>query len=124
VRLLLDAHVSGPGVGEPLRANGHDVRALGEERQLDGLADDEVLTLAGDEERILVTCDVAHFPPLLQERAVAGRSHSGVILVYGIDHSEFALIVRGVERWLVRRPAQADWADYPAVVDRTFATRD
>ena len=122
MRLLLDAHVSGSGVGAPLLANGHDVRALGEERQLDGFADDDVLTLATQEERILVTFDVAHFPRILQEWAAAGRSHSGVILVYGIDHSEFGLIVRGVEGWLARRPAQAEWAEFPAVLDRAFAT--
>jgi hypothetical protein len=98
------------------------VTALGEERQFDGLADEEVLTLAAQEERILVTFDVAHFPPILQEWAAAGRSHSGVILVYGIDHSEFGLIVRGIERWLARRPAEDAWVDFPAVLDRAFAT--
>jgi hypothetical protein len=41
-----------------------------------------------------------------------------VILVYGIDHSEFALIVRGIERRLEMRPEQADWRDLPAVLDR------
>lgn len=55
MRLLLDAHVSGRRVGGALRALGHDVPALDEERQLEGLPDDEVLTLAATERRILVT---------------------------------------------------------------------
>lgn len=123
MRLLLDAHVSGPSVGGPLRTKGHDVRALSEERQLEGLPDGEVLMLATEDERILVTHNVAHFPKILQEWAAAGRSHAGVILVYGIDHREFGLIVRGVERRLTQRPRHEDWVDFPAIVNRELASR-
>jgi hypothetical protein len=42
-------------------------------------------------------------------------------LVHGIDHSEFALIAHGIERWLGLRPDQADWSDVPAILDRRFA---
>jgi hypothetical protein len=121
VRLLLDAHVSGPNVGSRLEESGHDVRALDQERALEGLDDDEVLALASTEKRILVTHNVADFPRILREWAAAQRVHAGVILVYGIDHSEFALIVRGIDPWLEMRPNQADWRDFPAVVDRRFA---
>jgi predicted nuclease of predicted toxin-antitoxin system len=121
MRLLLDAHVSGPNVGRRLQASGHDVRALDQEPALEGLDDDEVLALAATEQRILVTHNVADFPRILREWATAQRTHAGVILVYGIDHSEFALIIRGIERWLELRPAQADWSDFPAILDRQFA---
>jgi hypothetical protein len=123
VRLLLDAHVSGPNVGRRLEQKGHDVRALDQERALEGLDDDEVLALATSERRILVTHNVADFPRILRDWAAAQRAHAGVILVYGIDHSEFALIARGIERWLQLRPEQADWGDYPAILDRGFARR-
>src|SRR5918994_809718 len=106
VRLLLDAHVSGPNVGRRLEESGHDVRALDQEPALEGLDDDEGLALAATEERVLVTHNIADFPRILRESAAAQRSHAGVILVYGIDHSEFALIVRGIERWLQLRPDQ------------------
>jgi len=96
VRLLLDAHVSGPNVGRRLEGAGHDVRALDQEPALEGLDDDEVLALAATEERILVTHNVADFPRILREWAASQRAHAGVILVYGIDHSEFAPITRGV----------------------------
>jgi predicted nuclease of predicted toxin-antitoxin system len=121
VRLLLDAHVSGPNVGRRLEGSGHDVRALDQQPALEGLDDDEVLALAATEQRILVTHNVADFPRILREWAAAQRTHAGVILVYGIDHSEFTLIVRGIERWLELRPDQADWRDLPAVLDRRFA---
>jgi Domain of unknown function (DUF5615) len=121
VRLLLDAHVSGPKVGRSLEESGHDVRALDQEPTLEGLDDDEVLALAAGEERILVTHNVADFPRILREWASAQRAHAGVILVYGIDHSEFALIAPGIERWLEARPDDAAWRDFPAVLDRRFA---
>jgi predicted nuclease of predicted toxin-antitoxin system len=121
VRLLLDAHVPGPKVGRRLEEGGHDVRALDQKAELEGLDDDDVLALATTERRILVTHNVADFPRILREWAAAQRSHASVILVYGINHSEFALIARGVERWLQLRPDQADWTDFPAILDRRFA---
>jgi hypothetical protein len=44
-----------------------------------------------------------------------------VILVYGIDHNEFELVIRGIGRWLDLRRGQDDWIDFPAIVDRTWA---
>jgi hypothetical protein len=122
VRLLLDAHVSGPQVGRLLTAQGHDVRALDQEPALEGLDDEAVLALGAAEGRILVTHNIADFPRILREWGAAQRSHAGVILVYGIDHSEFALIARGIGHWLRQRPDTADWVDLPAVLDRGFAS--
>lgn len=122
MRLLLDAHVSGPSVGGQLSDKGHDVRALDQEPEHEGLEDEDVLALASEDERILVTHNVADFPELLREWAAGGRSHAGVILVYGIEHSEFGLILRGIEHWLELRPRQEEWLDFPAVASREFAS--
>ena len=121
MRLLLDAHVSGRNVGRRLEQKGHDVRALDQEPDLEGLDDDDVLGLASTEQRILVTHNVADFPRILRDWAAAQRTHAGIILVFGIDHSEFALITGGIERWLELRPSQTDWSDFPAILDRRFA---
>ena len=121
MRLLLDAHVSGSNVGRRLEDGGHDVRALDQERALEGLDDDEVLALAASELRILVTHNIADFPRILREWAAAQRSHAGVILVYGIDHREFSVIVRGIKRWLEVRRDHEDWRDLAVVLDRRFA---
>ncbi len=122
MRLLLDAHVSGRRVGGPLSEKGHDVRALDSEPEHEGLDDDEVLALAAEEGRIVVSHNVADFPEILREWAAGGRSHAGVILVYGIDHSDFGLALRGIERWLTVRPRQEDWIDFPAIIDRELAS--
>jgi hypothetical protein len=65
----------------------------------------------------------ADFPRILREWGAAQRAHTGVILIYAIDHSEFALVTRGIERWLELRPDQAAWHDFPAILERDFATR-
>ncbi len=123
MRLLLDAHVSGRRVGGALRVHGHDVRALDQERQLEGLSDHEVLELAAAEQRILVTHNIAHFPAILRAWAEAARSHAGVILVYGIGHNEFDVVARGLEGLLELRPSQEAWLDYPAILNRSFVCR-
>ena len=111
MRLLLDANLSPRGVARPLRASGRDVRALAEEAALEGLDDPEVLALAAQEGRILVTRNSRDFAPLLREWAEAGRSHAGAILIWTLDHSEFAAIVAGVERLLALRPEHERWRD-------------
>jgi len=118
VRLLLDAHVSARGVGRRLARKGHDVQALSEDPEHEGLDDEEVLALATEQGRILVTHDVEDFPPILREWAAETRSHAGVVLVHGIDHSEFGLVIDGIQRLLADRPAQESWADVCEVLSR------
>jgi predicted nuclease of predicted toxin-antitoxin system len=123
VRLLLDAHVSGPRVGRRLAAHGHEVRALDQEPALEGLDDEEVLATAAAEQRILVTHNIRDFPAILREWAAGQRSHAGVILVYGIDHREFDVTLRGIERCMQLYSDPASWRDLALVVDREFARR-
>ena len=122
MRLLLDAHVSGPKVGGPLGERGHNVRALDQEPELEGLGDEDVLALASEDRRILVTDNVADFPGILREWAAGGHSHAGAILVYGTGQSEFGLIARGIEHWLELRPGQEEWLDFAAIISREFAS--
>ncbi|SRR5712692_3173409 len=114
MRLLLDANLSPRGIGLPLRAAGHDVRALAEEPTLDALDDPGVLELAASERRILVTRNSRDFAPLAREWAEARRSHAGCLLIWTLDHSQFAEIVAGVERILAEIPRQEDWRDLTA----------
>jgi hypothetical protein len=104
VRLFLDAHISAHRLGQALRRAGHDVRSADEERALDGWTDADLLALASQEGRIMVTFNVRDFPRLAREWAEAGRTHAGCAILVGIDHSEFGTILRVLERVFTARP--------------------
>ena len=97
---------------------GHDVRAADEERDLDGLGDEELLALATADERVLVTFNVADFPLIVRRWAEGGRSHAGCAIVVGIDHREFGTIIRVVQRVIDERPDLEAWHDHTCFVAR------
>jgi len=123
VRLFLDAHISARRIGGPLREQGHDVRSADEERQLDGLDDEQLLQIAAGEDRILLTFDVHDFPAIVQRWAEAGRTHAGCGIVVGIDHGEFGVVLATIERELAVRPRQAEWVDLTVFLARTSRPR-
>lgn len=114
MRLLLDANLSPRGIAAKLRAAGHDVLALAEHATFEGLPDPQVLELAASEQRVLITRNSRDFAPLARQWAEAGRSHAGIVLIWTLDHSQFAEIVAGVERQLRQRPSQEQWLDITA----------
>jgi hypothetical protein len=119
VKLFLDAHISGPRIARALRETGHDVHAADEERDLDGLTDEELLSIAASEGRIFVTFDVKDFPVIVRRWAEAGRAHAGCAIVVGIDHGEFGVILETIAAALAARPQQAAWTDLTLFLTRT-----
>ncbi|HEV3318154.1 MAG TPA: DUF5615 family PIN-like protein [Solirubrobacteraceae bacterium] len=112
MRLLLDANLSPRRVATQLRKIGkHDVLALAEDAAHEGLSDPQVLELATFEGRVLVTRNSRDFAPIAREWAEARRSHAGLILIWTLDHSQFAAIVTGLEHQLDLRPSQEQWRD-------------
>lgn len=118
MRLLLDAHVSGPRIAAPLRDAGHDVRAVDEERGLDGWEDEELLTLAAGEQRVMVTFDVKDFPEIARRWAEAMRPHAGLAIVVGIDHGEFGTILHALQGLFDERADAEAWRDRTLFVSR------
>jgi hypothetical protein len=121
VRLFLDAHVSGRRIATALREQ-HDVRAADEERELDGWDDEGLLALATEQGRFMVTFNVKDFARITTEWAAARKSHAGCLLIVGIDHAEFGLILRVIDHALSTRAQQAAWIDYTAWGIRSAAT--
>jgi predicted nuclease of predicted toxin-antitoxin system len=111
VRLLLDANLSPKRIGVVLVRRGHDVVSLASDAALGALDDPEVLALAAEEDRILVTRNARDFAPLLREWAEAGRHHAGCILIWTLAHHEFGAITRGVSRLLKEHPDPDQWRD-------------
>jgi len=118
VRLLLDAHVSGPRVGRPLAGDGHDVLAVDQDRTLEGMGDEDLLLRAADERRVLVTLDAGDFAALARRWAAADRSHAGLALIVGVETSELGTILRLLRGALAERPQQEDWVDLALFVSR------
>ena len=77
-RLLLDEHFS-PEIARQLRSRGHDVEAARERPELHGLADRELLAVATDERRALVTENVADFVELHRQSVLHGDPHAGIV---------------------------------------------
>ena len=111
MRVLLDAHVSSRHVGRPLAAAGHDVLALHQDQALARLTDEEVLELAAEQGRVVITHNVRHFAAIVRRWAEGGQSHPGCILVT-LPHTAYGAILRGIEQVLSARPRQEDWADW------------
>lgn len=111
MRLLLDAHLSPRHISSPLSERGHDALSLAADATLSALDDPEVLALAAEEDRILVTRNARDFAPILREWAEAGRHHAGCILIWTLQHNEFARIVDGVTALFDARPDPEEWRD-------------
>ncbi len=93
------------------------MRAAAEERELDGMTDEQLLTLAADETRMMTTFDVKDFTVIARRWAEAGRAHAGLGILVGIDHGDFGVVLDVLSRELSARPGQTDWADLTLFID-------
>lgn len=108
---MLDVHLSGPVVGRALRERGHEVLAADQSPELRELEDPELLRLAKEEGRILVTSNVGDFMEYITEWAYAGESHAGFIMVaYQVKKERFGLLIRGMQQ-LLEGTSQEQWID-------------
>jgi hypothetical protein len=102
-----------------LRKTGHDVLAVDEHRELEGVPDPALMELAAEQRRILVTFNVQDFPDILREWAGEGRDHGGCILMVGLDHSEFGLIATCLDTAFQRIPDPESWRNLPMFLSRS-----
>lgn len=73
--------------------------------------DPQVLQLAAEQERILVTRNSRDFAPLLRGWSEERRHHSGCILIWTLAHNEFGAIVNGITKLLREHPEPHQWKD-------------
>ncbi|HEX4211920.1 MAG TPA: DUF5615 family PIN-like protein [Candidatus Dormibacteraeota bacterium] len=111
MRLLLDEHLSSKAVVDPLRQNGHDVLAVCENADLRGLTDELLFEVAVGEERVMTTSNIGDFARITALWTGEGRHHCGCVLLPGIDHSEFGVLLRTLLGALRRWPRGDDWRD-------------
>lgn len=111
LRLLLDTNLSPKRIGSTLEKDGHDVLSLASDAALGALDDPQVLELAAEQDRIVVTRNWCDFAPLLRQWSEAGRHHGGSILIWTLGHHEFGAITNGVSHLLSDRPNPEEWRD-------------
>jgi predicted nuclease of predicted toxin-antitoxin system len=118
MRLLLDVHMT-PAVAEGLAAQGVDAVSLSAWREGDfsNAPDDEILTEATQEQRVLVTYDQRTIRKMVVQWADMGKIHAGVVIVddLTIRSDDIGGLIRALHA-LVIEQGDADWTgrlDYP-----------
>lgn len=108
-RLLLDEHFS-PEIARQLRGRGHDAAAARERPELHGLADRELLAVAADERRVLVTENVADFAELHRQSVLRGVPHAGLVFTsprrFPRTRRGIGPLVRALEAFLADGPPE------------------
>jgi hypothetical protein len=79
-RLLLDEMLSGT-IAAQLRACGIDVTAVVDDHSLVSTPDENLLSHATDQQRILVTGNISDFAVIANDWRAAGRVHHGLVYI-------------------------------------------
>lgn len=107
LKLLLDDHLS-PEIARQLRKRGHDVIAVGERADLKGRPDRVHFASLPDEQRAIVTRDLADFRPLLAEELRRGEKTCGLVCVPGrprLNRDGIGRLVRALDALLLANPS-------------------
>jgi predicted nuclease of predicted toxin-antitoxin system len=80
LKLLID-EMYPPSIAEQLRDRGQDVQAVTEHPELRSLADTDIFALAQQQQRAVVTENVADFSIIASGYDQRGQAHHGLILV-------------------------------------------
>jgi hypothetical protein len=114
LRLLLDEMLS-PAIARELRSRGHDVEAIQEHPEWCSYEDPQVLDLAREEHRALVTDNLVDMRPLHYEAiAPGGVGDYGMIFIPGgrpRTRGSAGKIVAALEQKLASHPGENDLAD-------------
>jgi len=109
LKLLLD-ELYAPIIAVQLRERGHDVEAAKERPKLWGLNDGELLAVAVDEHRALLTENVGHFMRLFHEYGASATDHYGMIFTsprrFPRGSRTVGLFVEAIAALLVTHPEE------------------
>lgn len=106
MKLLLDEHLS-PEIARQLRERGRDVVAVAEHVELRGRSDRVHFASLPDEQRAIVTRDLADFRPLLAAELRQGGNTYGLVCVprrFSLSRKEIGRLVRALDALLQAHP--------------------
>ena len=118
MRLLLDAHLSDQRIGDPLRADGHEVASSQPPSPLAVLDDAALLRAAAYDRRILGTADVKDFAPIAQDFASRSEPHTGLVLLAGVRHGDIGAALAAIRAALSAGPDEGGWSGRVAIAGR------
>lgn len=112
MKLLLD-EMWPPSITVQSLRRGHDVVAVAERGDLRGKSDELVFAAAQDEDRAIVTENVADYRRLALEAMREGRSHAGLIFTLNrtfprSNRRTPGRLVAALKKLLLSEPAQGD----------------
>ena len=114
MKLLLDEMLS-PAIARALRTHGHDCISVKEYPEWQGLPDADLVAIARNEQRAIVTTNLRDFRPLHAELATPGAAgHAGFVFVpttVRLTKARVGLIVAAIEVKLAEYPGQQDLAN-------------
>ena len=80
MRALLDEQLSAE-IARELRGRGCDVEAVTERPDLVGASDEQIVEIAAQEARAVITNNIRDFRPIAAQRLAQGMGHAGLILL-------------------------------------------
>jgi hypothetical protein len=111
LKLLID-EMYPPSIAVQLRDRGHDVHAVTERPELRALADTDIFALAQEQQRTVVTENVADFSIIASGYDQRGQAHHGLVLVAPGSYPRgrrgtIGRMVTALDRLLGERPHMA-----------------
>jgi hypothetical protein len=107
VSLLLDEHFS-PTISDQLRRRKHDVAAAQERPDLQGMTERQLLDVARDERRAIVTENVSDFVELHREAVLRDQPHYGLVFTsprqFPRNRLAIGHLVRALDHLLAEHP--------------------
>jgi len=104
-----------PAIARALRARGHDVEAVKEHPDWEGLSDADLVAVARREQRAIVTTNLRHFRPLHAELITPGNAgHAGFVFVpttYRLTKADIGRMVVALEAKLAEHPGEPGLAN-------------
>jgi hypothetical protein len=111
VKLLLDEMLA-PQIARLLRDHGHDAVAIKERAEWMAYRDDQVMEVARQEQRAIVTNNIRDYRPLAAVATLPnGAGHYGLVFVpssYRRTRADIGRIVEALEQSLAAHPGTAD----------------
>ena len=104
VRLYFDRHIMSQ-LGVDLRLSGFDVLTT-EEANMDRASDEDQLTFAANQNRVIVTFNIRDFAPLHKQWTAEVRPHAGIIVSQQLGSRKYGVLLSRLLKLLDKMSAE------------------